>query len=217
MIPYLKKTAEDKNLSKTLAAAKKFQEVVEQHLNGILYVNEGTSYVQSFIYGYDREMSQILENFYSKIFQSMQENPDERILGSLFYLMILSGVSKHLPPLSEDNYKLIVASLEPKITDGKCAVLEYLRTECSGHEHDMEIAVNMEQSFSKISKFKFFKENPEKIFNVLPTIHFLRGYQQPPSLEDCFNGNKGSQYWGLNKLPIDIMKLIQDHEHGAGE
>ena len=73
----------------------------------------------------------------------------------------------------------------------------------------------MEQAFSKISKFKFFKENPEKIFHILPTIHFLRGYQQPSSLEDCFNGNKGSQYWGLNKLPIDIMKLIRDHEHGA--
>ena len=219
MLPSLKKIIRKQDYPDLLALVKKFGDVVQSHINGITVVEPFRTQLRVSLEGYDKVCKRILQAWADNIFSYLTETdiPKEAsVYGALFYLSLHSLLPQLLPELKEENYQVLLRCLQPELSaDGqKCHKLEIIASIIKEDQRE-NLAENIELALNRIIQQKFFRENPSSIFQLLPIVHFLRGYQQPDSLQEAMENNKAAQYWGLNKIHLNVKTIFLQSKSGS--
>ena len=211
-----------KNISNQLMlmqTIKRFENVLESHLNSIVFKKEGNqswNIPKASVKAYDVQVKSMLKVYCGNYFKIMGEklNDREKIVASIFYILLQSSsVHRYLPKLQEDEYQMLLSALEPRISDEPeiCFVLDTLEMMIEP-SYRADVSLALEKGISRIAKLEFFKEAPQNIFSLLPILHFLHGYPRPSFKEAHSNPKASQEFWGFYDLSIDILRAVQNNK-----
>ena len=70
-----------------------------------------------------------------------------------------------------------------------------------------EIAKTFEDGLNKIMKSKAFRDNPEHIISVFPTVHFLRGATSKITFREAeaMGDTQKARFWGIFSLSTETL------------
>ena len=129
------------------------------------------------------------QNFFSH-FQACDE--EERFLKALFYLMVKSDV----PLMNEENFTVLQNSLKNISRKNK---LQAMKLEGD----QVKTAEMVEKGVQSLITERFFENQPHKILHIMPTIHFLRNFEQPQIHSDS---TAPSSFWGFYSIPLQKVR-----------
>ena len=212
------------NQSKLIENVRKFEHVVESHLNSILFKlkmegNPWWNTPQASLKSYDVNVRSLLKAYCGHYFKVMSEKLDdsEKIVASLFFILLSSSsVNRHLPTLEADEFDILLSPLKPRIMVGMdtCTVIDTLEKMIEP-PYRADISFALETAINRFVKLNYFKNAPQNIFSLLPILHFLHGYPRPSFKEAHSKPKVSRDFWGFYDLSIDILKAIRDSKGGT--